>query len=99
MKALGMLPGAIEKQDVLVIDGDLAGAEQTCREGGLVFFSKQVGDSVTQGETVAVVRDPYGDVLEEVKAPVTGWVTAYPLRRNQSATSGDTVAFFVYRKS
>ncbi|MGZ9190347.1 MAG: succinylglutamate desuccinylase/aspartoacylase family protein [Nitrospira sp.] len=99
MKALGMIAGQIEKQDVLVIDGELAGAEQTCKEGGLVFFSKNVGDPVTQGETIAIVRDPYGDLLEEVKAPVTGWVTAYPLRRNQAATSGDTVAFFVYRKN
>jgi uncharacterized protein len=99
MKALGMIQGEIEKQDVLVIDGELAGSEQTCNEGGLVYFSKQVGDAVTQGETVAIVRDPYGDVLEQVKAPVTGWLTAYPLNNNQAATSGDTIAFFVYRKN
>lgn len=99
MKALDMIDGEIEKQPIEVIEGNLSGAEQTCDEGGLVFFTKTVGDTVQEGDTVAIIRDPYGDVLEEVKAPVTGWVTAYPLRKNQVAMSGDTVAFFMYRKS
>jgi predicted deacylase len=98
MKALDMIDGEMEKQPLEVIEGNLSGAEQTCQEGGLVFFTKNVGDEVREGETVAIVRNPYGDVLEEVKAPVTGWVTAYPLRKNQAAMSGDTVAFFMYRK-
>lgn len=98
MKALDMIDGDVEAQPIQVIEGDLSGAEQTCNEGGLVFFTKNVGDEVREGETVAIIRDPYGDILEEVKAPVTGWVTAYPLRKNQLAMSGDTVTFFVYRK-
>jgi predicted deacylase len=98
MKALGMIGGEVEKQPIEVFEGELSGSEQTCKEGGLVFFTKDVGDEVIEGETVAIVRDPYGDILEEVKAPVTGWVTAYPLRKNQAAMSGDTIAFFMYRK-
>jgi predicted deacylase len=98
MKALGMIDGEVEKQTIPVFEGELSGSEQTCKEGGLVFFTKDVGDEVVEGETVAIVRDPYGDILEEVKAPVTGWVTAYPLRKNQAAMSGDTIAFFMYRK-
>jgi predicted deacylase len=98
LKALEMLDGDIEKQPIRVFEGELSGAETTCDEGGLVFMTKSVGDDVVEGETIAIIRDPYGDVLEEVKAPVTGWVTAYPLRKNQNAISGDTVAFFMYRK-
>ena len=98
MKALDMIDGEFEKQPIKVFEGELSGAEQTCMEGGLVFFTKSIGDEVEEGETVAIVRDPYGDILEEVKSPVTGWVTAYPLRKNQCAMSGDTVAFFMYRK-
>lgn len=99
MKALDMIDGAIEKQDIPVIEGDLAGSEQTCNEGGIVEFVKEVGQSVSKDEVVAIIRNPFGDTLEEVRAPVTGWVTAYPLHANQAAMSGDTIAFFVYRKS
>lgn len=98
MKALDMIEGEIEKQPIRVFEGELSGAEQTCNEGGLVFFTKEVGDEVEEGEVVAIIRDPYGDIVEEVQAPVTGWVTAYPLRTNQAAMSGDTVTFFMYRK-
>lgn len=98
MKALDMIDGEIEQQPIRVFEGELSGAEQTCDEGGLVYMTKSVGDDVVEGETIAIIRDPYGDVLEEIKAPVTGWVTAYPLRKNQNAMSGDTVAFFMYRK-
>ena len=80
------------------VQAALSGAEQTCDEGGLVSMTKSVGDEVVEGETIAIVRDPYGNVLEQIKAPVTGWVTAYPLRKNQNAMSGDTVAFFMFRK-
>jgi predicted deacylase len=98
MKALGMIDGPIEKQPVFSIDGELAGAEVTCVEGGLVHFTKNVGDPVRAGEIVALIRDPYGEILEEIKSPVTGWVTAYPLGKNQAALSGDSLAYFVYRK-
>ena len=62
------------------VQAALSGAEQTCDEGGLVSMTKSVGDEVVEGETIAIVRDPYGNVLEQIKAPVTGWVTAYPLQ-------------------
>jgi predicted deacylase len=62
-------------------------------------FAQSLPYLVCKDEVVAIIRDPYGDTLEEVRAPVTGRVTAYPLHANQAAMSGDTIAFFVYRKS
>jgi predicted deacylase len=76
-----------------------AGSEQVCYEGGIVQFLKEVGQKVSRDAVVAIIRCPYGDTLEEVRAPVAGWITAYPLRANQAAMSGDTIAFFVHRKS
>ena len=96
MKALGMIDGQIEKQPIPVIEGELAGEVIGCQEGGLVYFTKDAGDPVREGDIVAFLRDPYGNVVEEIKAPVTGWISAYPLPKNQAALSGDDIAYFVY---
>jgi predicted deacylase len=99
MKAMGMIDGQVEKQPVPVVEGELSGAEVTCTEGGFVVFTRDAGDAAKKGEVIALIRNPYGDVLEEVKAPVTGWVSAYPLEKNQAALSGDLIAYMVYHRA
>jgi predicted deacylase len=99
MKAMGMVDGPVEEQPVPVVAGELLGTDILCREGGLVYFAKDAGDAAEKGEVIALIRNPYGDVLEEIRAPVSGWVSAYPLSRNQAALSGDLIAYMIYREA
>jgi uncharacterized protein len=94
MKGLGMIGGTIEPQsDVVVISGLLTRIELTSAGGGLVEFRKSVGDVVSAGETIAVLRNGFGDITEEIKTPVNGNLLAYPLVANQAASTGEIVAF------
>jgi predicted deacylase len=99
MKVMGMIDGEVEKQPIPIVEGELVGTDILCREGGLVYFTKDAGDAAEKGEVIALIRNPYGDLLEEIKAPVTGWVSAYPLAKNQAALSGDLIAYMVYHKT
>lgn len=98
LRHLGMLDGAIEPQtDTIVIPGPLTRTEVTTNKGGLAYPLKDAGDAVRAGETILLLRNPYGDVVEEVRSPVDGWVLAFPFMLNQSAVTGDFVAFIAYR--
>jgi hypothetical protein len=48
---------------------------------------------VASGEPILLLRNPYGDVIEEVTSPADGWLLAYHLRNNYAAMTGDMVAF------
>jgi len=43
-----------------------------------VRFFKTPGELIKEGEPLAEIYDLYGDVLEEIKMPVTGYTWAYP---------------------
>ncbi len=98
MRHLGMLDGAIEPQrDVPMIEGPLTRTEVTANRGGLVHPYKYPGDPVTEGETIAVIRNPWGDIVEEIRAPRDGWILAWPLLGNQAVATGDILAFIAFR--
>ncbi|MHA2230370.1 MAG: succinylglutamate desuccinylase/aspartoacylase family protein [Candidatus Thorarchaeota archaeon] len=80
MKEFEMLDGKIEPQEgIIIIPGE-------CRlhsivhanRGGLIRFLKAPGDYLKEGEVFAEIFDIYGDVLEEAKMPVDGYIWAYP---------------------
>ena len=46
--------------------------------GGVIRFLKTPGDLIGEGEIFAEIYNLYGDVLEEIKMPVEGYIWAYP---------------------
>jgi uncharacterized protein len=96
LRHLDMVPGDIEKQDEsLAIIPEILGPQLrvTPDRGGLVHPAVPVGTWVEEGQTVALIRDPWGDVIEEVLSPADGYVLAYPHHGNHAAASGDIVVF------
>lgn len=95
MREIGMLDGEVEPLSDLPIIDQVLGPQMrvTAERGGLVHPTREIGDWVETGETVAVVRDPWGDVVEEVSAPGAGYVLSYPHHGNHAVATGDIVVF------
>jgi hypothetical protein len=69
LRHLGALPGepiAARSRDV----GDFVWLR--CRQAGFWAAAVQTGDEVPEGALLGEVRDLYGDVIEEVRAPAPG---------------------------
>ncbi len=98
MRHLGMLEGEHEPQTgITIIDGLLSRIELTANRGGLVHPLKDAGEAIKEGETIGLVRDLWGDVVEEVRTPRSGWILAWPLLGNQAVTTGDILVFIAFR--
>ncbi|HEY1366731.1 MAG TPA: succinylglutamate desuccinylase/aspartoacylase family protein [Gaiellaceae bacterium] len=95
LKHLGMIEGEIEPQTGLPIIAKTLGPQLrvTAEAGGLVHPVCSVGTWVETGDTVALIRDPWGDVVEEVRSPAAGYVLSYPHHGNHAAATGDIVVF------
>ena len=96
LKWLDMLDGDPEPQDPsLPIIGEILGPQLrvTPDRGGLVHPVVPVGTWVEEGQVVVLIRDPWGDVIEEIRSPAAGYVLAYPHHGNHAAASGDIVVF------
>lgn len=95
LKHLHMLPGEIEPQQDLPIIDEVLGPQLrvTPNRGGFVHPVARTGAWVAEGETVVLIRDPWGDVIEVVASPSAGYVLSYPHHGNHAAASGDTVVF------
>ena len=99
MRHLGMWDGAVERQSGFpIIEGALSRVELTANRGGLVHTLKDAGEAIKKGEAIAIVRDLWGDVVEEVKAPRDGWILAWPFLGNQAVATGDILTFIAFRK-
>lgn len=99
MRLLRMLDDDVEPQrGVPIIEGSLSRIELTANRGGLVHPLKDAGDEIKEGETIALVRDLWGEVVEEVRSPRTGWLLAWPLLGNQAVATGDILAFIAFRR-
>ena len=100
LKDVGIISGVIEPQnDTTVIPGELTRLEVTADKGGIVDFRCVAGEAVRTNQVIAVLRNPYGDVVEEIRSPTDGHILAFPLMHNQAATTGDFVAFIALRAS
>jgi len=72
MRYLGMLSG-----DPVVPAHQRLGTGQFvvhARRGGLVRLAAEVGQTVTEGETLGEIWDVFGDVVETLRAPTRGLV-------------------------
>ena len=61
-----------------------------CRRGGLLHLHAGLGSELAEGQLVATVTNPFGDVVEEIAAPHAGplvRITTFP-----TVTSGERVA-------
>jgi predicted deacylase len=48
---------------------------------------------VAIGEIVAEIRTPLGEITEQVRSPVNGFVLSFPRYHNQAVMTGDHVVF------
>lgn len=97
LRALDMYPGRCEPQTVPRIEArGLRRRVVTVAKGGLLHPFRRPGEPVARGETIAVVRDAFGDVVEEVRSPVDGFLLAWPWVVSQALVSGEIAAFVAY---
>lgn len=101
MKYLGMIDGQPDPQTDVPVLKERVGPQLriTAKEGGLLHYQVPVGSWVTTGQPLLVIRDPWGDIAETVLSPIDGYVLAYSSHGNQTAASGDIVAFVAPRRS
>ncbi len=80
MKEFDMIDGSIEKQKGITIIPGVCTFHGIVRanRGGLIRFKKAPGAFLKRGDIFAEIYDLYGDVLEQVKSPVNGYIWAYP---------------------
>jgi predicted deacylase len=94
MRRLGMIEGEIEPQSsAVIIPGPLTRHDVVANKGGFAYPTKKAGEAVAAGEPILLLRNPYGDIVEEIASPADGWLLAYHLRNNYAAMTGDMVAF------
>lgn len=94
MKHLGILSGELQSQtDVPIVPQTLSWHEIFADRGGLVQFTKKPYQEVRNGEVIARIRDPFGDVLDNVQSPVGGYLIGYPVFWNQAVGTGEMLAF------
>jgi len=90
MKAFDMIDGEIEPQKGIPI---VPGVNRhygiiRANRGGLIRLHKKPGELIRKGETIAEIYDLYGDVIEQVKMPVEGYVWAYPCGQSLGTSGG-----------
>jgi len=79
MKALRMIDGIFEKHDVKVLRGNFKFCGfLTAQRGGIMFLKKKPGEKIEKDETVIEIVNLYGDLVQEVKMPVTGYCWSFP---------------------
>ncbi len=76
MVKLGMLDGDYEEVDFLPVirRRGMKRVKVSAGSAGLLDYTVELGEEVFKGQLLAKVRDPFGDVLEEVRAPEDGFV-------------------------
>jgi predicted deacylase len=97
LRYLKMIDGEIEPQtDVHILPGRLSRIELTANRGGLVYPLRLPGEKIRKGELIGLVRNLWGDVVEEILAPLDGWILAWPLLGNQAVATGDILTFIAF---
>jgi predicted deacylase len=78
MKSLGMLDGAPEPQPCGVLDGEFTlYGWLYAQRGGLMKVLKAPGERIEKGDTVVELMNVYGDVVDTVTMPITGYCWAF----------------------
>lgn len=98
-KTMGMIEGELEKQTgIIVIDGDIEVVGRLrATKSGIVRPTLGPGEKVGKGEVIIEILDLYGDVIEQIQMPCTGycWSFSTGWRQNYTATvtAGDPIGY------
>ena len=84
LRLAGMSDGAVNQGNAPIVCGSSEWLHTTT--GGLLSTTFELLDHVTKGETIAVVRDPFGHITDEYVAPRDGVVIG--MARNPVAVAG-----------
>lgn len=79
-REVGMLPGNIESMGRQMVITSMV--EVRAKRGGLLHRNVELNDQVDAGQRLATITDVFGDVVEEILAPVAGPVvriTTFPI--------------------
>lgn len=96
MKDMGIIDGEIEAQsaDLPIVDKVLGPQLRvTAERGGFVHPQATPGTWVTEGTTVVLIRDAWGDIIETIGSPADGYVLGYPHHMNHAVATGEIVVF------
>lgn len=93
LKYLGMLEGAsVPLPSQKVPTGRYGRQFIFSKHGGLVSPKKSAGDHMRKGDLIAVIRDPFGNIVEEVTSPAEGYVrTVLFGNPNQAICAGEVL--------
>ncbi|MGB2818373.1 MAG: succinylglutamate desuccinylase/aspartoacylase family protein [Burkholderiaceae bacterium] len=94
LKHYGVVPGAIGRtaKDVDVYIGR-SSAAVLATHGGFIELLAKLDHNVTQGQTLAIQRNAFGEVLAEYKSPVRGRIAA--LRTDATTEPGNVLMFIM----
>lgn len=90
MKKFNMIDGEIEPQHGIPVVTGVNRSHGIIRasRGGLIRLLKKPGELIKKDEPIAEIFDLYGEVIEEVKMPVEGYVWAYPCGQSLGTSGG-----------
>jgi predicted deacylase len=75
LRHLGMLDGEVQPlPDLKVPAGRYGRLLLVSDTGGLIHYQKAAGDWVEEGDLLAIIRNVYGDVVDEVHVPCQGYI-------------------------
>jgi predicted deacylase len=91
---LDMLDGEVQPlKNLKVKPGLFSKGNITANHGGLVHYKKDAGDWTEAGEVLAIIRNVYGDIVEEVKIPTQGYVRTLGFGpHNEAVFEGEIIA-------
>jgi predicted deacylase len=98
-RAVGILPGQPEPQKGVepILKGNFVfHGMLRSNTGGFLKVFKKPGEFIRAGERVALIRDCYGETLEEVTMPVDGYCWAFlggNVTQSWVLTEGDSIAY------
>jgi len=96
MRAIGMLDTPMEDQDVEVMNGEYVFCDYlVTQRGGLMFVRRQPGERVEKGGKVIDILNVYGEVVEEVVMPVSGYCWSFTggVNGSHAVSEGDKLAY------
>jgi hypothetical protein len=97
LKRYGLISGSIGRTaaDAGMLVGNAA-YPVIATHGGLVQFLVKLDDSVRAGQTIAVQRNMFGEVVAEYSTAVTGKMAGY--RSDATTDPGNVLAFILFAK-
>lgn len=108
-KGMGILDGPIEEQKGIKIVKARQGMKLTpapvtlvrANRGGIVTRAIEPGDFVKKGGIIARIHNLYGEEVEIVRAPISGYTWGFPLRtksglQTQAVFSGAEVCYWFH---